>query len=81
MVDAKAMLGAAGERVQLLGVDANPKATAIDDVLSYTQLHGMLRKWQFLTGSLAQLRAGLARVRDPGAIAARPDRRTRRRCT
>ena len=56
MLDAKQMLGPAGEQVQLLGVDANPKATAIDDVLSYTQLHGLTGKWQFLTGSLAQLR-------------------------
>jgi cytochrome oxidase Cu insertion factor (SCO1/SenC/PrrC family)/thiol-disulfide isomerase/thioredoxin len=56
MLDAKRMLGPAAEQVQLLGVDANPKATAIDDVLSYTQLHGLTGKWQFLTGSLAQLR-------------------------
>jgi cytochrome oxidase Cu insertion factor (SCO1/SenC/PrrC family)/thiol-disulfide isomerase/thioredoxin len=56
MLDAKRMLGPAAKQVQLLGVDANPKATAIDDVLSYTQLHGLTGKWQFLTGSLAQLR-------------------------
>jgi cytochrome oxidase Cu insertion factor (SCO1/SenC/PrrC family)/thiol-disulfide isomerase/thioredoxin len=56
MLDAKRMLGPAAKQVQLLGVDANPKATSIDDVLSYTQLHGLTGKWQFLTGSLAQLR-------------------------
>ncbi len=56
MLDAKRMLGPAARQVQLLGVDANPKATAIDDVLSYTQVHGLTGKWQFLTGSLAQLR-------------------------
>ena len=56
MLEAKAMLGAAGSRVQLLGVDANPKATALQDVLSYSQLHGMLHAWHFLTGSLPQLR-------------------------
>ena len=56
MLDAKRMLGPAARSVQLLGVDANPKATAIDDVLSYTQLHGLTGKWQFLTGSLGQLR-------------------------
>jgi cytochrome c biogenesis protein CcmG/thiol:disulfide interchange protein DsbE len=56
MLDAKRMLGPGARQVQLLGVDANPKATAIDDVLSYTQLHGLTGKWQFLTGSLAQLR-------------------------
>jgi cytochrome oxidase Cu insertion factor (SCO1/SenC/PrrC family)/thiol-disulfide isomerase/thioredoxin len=56
MLDAKRMLGPAAKDVQLLGVDANPKATAIDDVLSYTQLHGLTGKWQFLTGSESQLR-------------------------
>jgi cytochrome oxidase Cu insertion factor (SCO1/SenC/PrrC family)/thiol-disulfide isomerase/thioredoxin len=55
MLDAKAMLGAAGSRVQLLGIDANPKATALEDVLSYSQLHGMLQAWHFLTGSLPEL--------------------------
>jgi cytochrome oxidase Cu insertion factor (SCO1/SenC/PrrC family) len=55
LVDAKAMLGSAGRQVQLLGIDANPKATAIDDVLSYSQLHGMLYQWRFLTGPLPQL--------------------------
>jgi cytochrome oxidase Cu insertion factor (SCO1/SenC/PrrC family)/thiol-disulfide isomerase/thioredoxin len=55
MLDAKRMLGRAGPQVQLLGVDADPKATSIQDVLSYTQLHGMLGHWRFLTGSRAQL--------------------------
>jgi cytochrome oxidase Cu insertion factor (SCO1/SenC/PrrC family)/thiol-disulfide isomerase/thioredoxin len=56
MLQAKAMLGSAGSQVQLLGVDANPSATSVQDVLSYSQLHGMLHDWHFLTGSLAQLR-------------------------
>ncbi len=55
MIDAKAMLGRAGAQVQLLGVDANPKATAIADVLSYSQVHGMVAAWRFLTGPLATL--------------------------
>jgi cytochrome oxidase Cu insertion factor (SCO1/SenC/PrrC family)/thiol-disulfide isomerase/thioredoxin len=55
MLDAKAMLGAAGAQVQLLGVDANPKSTSLEDVQSYSQLHGMLHAWYFLTGSLPQL--------------------------
>jgi len=55
MLDAKKLLGPSGSQVQLLGVDANPKATSIEDVLSYSQLHGMLREWRFLTGSLSQL--------------------------
>ena len=56
MLDAKAMLGAAGRRVQLLGVDANPAATSLQDVWSYSELHGMLRAWRFLTGSLPALK-------------------------
>ena len=55
MLDAKAMLGRAGDQVQLLGIDANPKSTSIEDVFSYSQLHGMLTAWHFLTGSLPQL--------------------------
>jgi cytochrome oxidase Cu insertion factor (SCO1/SenC/PrrC family) len=55
MTDAKAMLGPAASQVQLVGIEANPKATSIDDVLSYSQVHGMLYQWRYLTGSLAQL--------------------------
>jgi cytochrome c biogenesis protein CcmG/thiol:disulfide interchange protein DsbE len=56
MLDAKAMLGAAARQVQLLGVDANPRATSLEDVLSYSQLHGLLHQWRFLTGPVAQLK-------------------------
>ena len=56
MLDAKAMLGSAGRQVQLLGIDANPKATSIEDVLSYSEVHGMVHAWDFLTGSLAALK-------------------------
>ena len=56
MVDAKAMLGAAGSRVQLLGIDANPKATTVKDVRAYSELHGMVHSWHFLTGSLPALK-------------------------
>jgi len=55
LIEAKNMLGAAGSQVQLLGVDANPKATEVEDVLSYSQLHGMTYQWQYLTGTLTQL--------------------------
>ncbi len=55
LVDAKNMLGAAGDKVQLLGIDANPKAIAVEDLLSYSELHGMTYQWRYLTGSLAQL--------------------------
>ena len=57
LVDAKDMLGAAASQVQLVGVDANPKATEVEDVLSYSQLHGMTYQWQYLTGSLTQLQS------------------------
>ncbi len=55
MVDARDALGPAAKDVQLLGVDANPKSTQVDDVLSYTELHGMVGQWHFLTGQLSQL--------------------------
>jgi cytochrome oxidase Cu insertion factor (SCO1/SenC/PrrC family)/thiol-disulfide isomerase/thioredoxin len=57
MVDAKRFLGSAGGQVQLLGVDANPKATAVSDVRAYSRDHGMLHEWRFLTASLPQLRS------------------------
>ena len=56
MLDAKAMLGRAGSRVQLLGIDANPASISLEDVWSYSELHGMLHAWHFLTGSLPQLK-------------------------
>jgi hypothetical protein len=55
MLLAKELLGRAGEAVQLLGVDANPQATSVADVLSYSRAHGMVNQWDFLTGSRAQL--------------------------
>jgi cytochrome oxidase Cu insertion factor (SCO1/SenC/PrrC family) len=57
MVLAKELLGKAGENVQLIGVDANPQATSVADVMSYSRAHGMVNQWDFLTGSLTQLRA------------------------
>jgi cytochrome oxidase Cu insertion factor (SCO1/SenC/PrrC family) len=57
MMEAKDLLGAAGDQVQLLGVDANPAATSVSDVLAYSRAHGMVNQWDFLTGSPAQLRA------------------------
>ncbi len=56
MVDAKRMLGSAGSKVALLGIDANPSATSVADVRAYSELHDMTRAWHFLTGSLPQLR-------------------------
>jgi cytochrome oxidase Cu insertion factor (SCO1/SenC/PrrC family) len=57
MVLAKQLLGPAGDQVALLGVDANPAATSVSDVLSYSRTHGMLNEWNFLTGSLPRLKA------------------------
>ena len=57
MLQAKQLLGAAGNQVQLLGVDANPNATSVTDVLSYSRAHGMVNQWDFLTGSPAQLKS------------------------
>src|SRR5712691_36099 len=57
MVEAKQLLGTAGNQVQLLGVDANPDATSVADVLAYSRSHGLVNQWDFLTGSLAQLKA------------------------
>jgi cytochrome oxidase Cu insertion factor (SCO1/SenC/PrrC family) len=57
MVLAKELLGNAGKSVQLLGVDANPDAVKVSDVLNYSRVHGMVNQWDFLTGSAAQLKA------------------------
>jgi cytochrome oxidase Cu insertion factor (SCO1/SenC/PrrC family) len=57
MVQARQLLGAAGQQVQLLGVDANPDATAVSNVMAYSQAHSMVNQWDFLTGSDAQLEA------------------------
>jgi len=57
MVLAKQLLGPAGKSVQLLGVDANPDAIQVSDVLDYSRVHGMVNQWDFLTGSAAQLKA------------------------
>lgn len=55
MLAAKQLLGAAGSQVQLIGVDANPAATKVSDVMAYSRAHGMVNQWDFLTGTGAQL--------------------------
>jgi len=57
MLEAKQMLGAAGSQVQLIGVDANPDATSVSDVLAYSRAHDMVNRWDFLTGTPAELKA------------------------
>lgn len=56
MVEAKRMLGAAGSQVKLLGIGANPTATAVKWVRDYSRVHDMLNQWHFLTGPLPELR-------------------------
>src|SRR5579875_926899 len=56
MALAKRMLGSAGSEVQLLGVDANPTATSVADVRSYSAVHGLMRQRYFLTAQLPALR-------------------------
>ncbi len=57
MLAAKDLLGKAGDQVQLLGIDANPAATKVSDVMAYSRSHGMVNQWDFLTGSLPELKA------------------------
>ena len=55
LLRAKELLGPAASRVELLGIGANPEATQVKWVRAYSQAHGMMRKWRFLTGSLPQM--------------------------
>jgi cytochrome oxidase Cu insertion factor (SCO1/SenC/PrrC family) len=57
LLEAKTLLGpAAASQVELLGIGANPDATAVKWVRAYSQAHGMLHKWRFLTGTLPELK-------------------------
>jgi cytochrome oxidase Cu insertion factor (SCO1/SenC/PrrC family) len=56
MVAAQRLLGPVASRVALLGVDANPTATSIGDVRTYSELHGMVHAWHFLTDGLPELK-------------------------
>lgn len=55
MLQAKSMLGAHASDVQLIGINANPIATSVADVSAYSTAHAMTNRWDFLTGSRAQL--------------------------
>ena len=58
LTGAVSLLGpAAARRIQILGIDANPNATAVSDVRAYSQSHALMHSWHFLTGSKAQLEA------------------------
>jgi cytochrome oxidase Cu insertion factor (SCO1/SenC/PrrC family) len=55
MVQALRLLGPAALRVQLVGINANPRATSVADVAAYTRAHDMQGRWWFLTGSAPAL--------------------------
>lgn len=57
MYNAKARLGTAANHVALIAVNANPAATSIAEVQSWSIAHGMLHQWLFLTGSPGQLQS------------------------
>lgn len=58
MLDAKKQLGAsAASRVELVAVNANPAAASIADVREWSDKHGMLHQWLFLTGTNQQLQS------------------------
>jgi cytochrome oxidase Cu insertion factor (SCO1/SenC/PrrC family) len=57
MLQAVRLLGPAGKDVQLIGINANPQATRAADVRDYSAAHGMMHSWEFLTGTLSQLKA------------------------
>lgn len=57
MLQAQELLGAAGSKVALLAVNANPKATSVSDVMAFSRAHGMVNHWDFLTGPPAQLKS------------------------
>ena len=56
LLHAKELLGPAASRVALIGVGANPEATQVKWVRAYSQVHGMLHEWRFLTGTLPELK-------------------------
>jgi cytochrome oxidase Cu insertion factor (SCO1/SenC/PrrC family) len=57
MAEALKLLGGAASQVQLVGVNSNPDATSVSDVLQYSQIHGLEHTWEFLTGTVPQLQA------------------------
>lgn len=57
LLHAKELLGPAASRVQLLGIGANPEKTQVKWVHDYSRVHRMLHRWDFLTGSLKELKS------------------------
>lgn len=57
MVNAVQMLGPkAAKDIAMVGIDANPQAISVSDVMQYSKEHHMTNDWNFLTGSLSQLK-------------------------
>ncbi|HLW03504.1 MAG TPA: SCO family protein [Ktedonobacterales bacterium] len=58
MFNARQQMGtAAASKIALVAVNANPDATSVNDVQTWSLDHGMLHQWLFLTGSSQQLLA------------------------
>lgn len=56
MYSAKARLSSAeAQKVDLIAINANPNATGVSTVQSWSIAHGMLNQWSFLTGTSEQL--------------------------
>jgi cytochrome oxidase Cu insertion factor (SCO1/SenC/PrrC family) len=56
MLQAVRLLGPAASGVQLLGVVANPEALQVKNLRAFSQVHGLMNSWQFLTGTPAAVR-------------------------
>lgn len=58
MYDAKVQLGSsAANQVELVAINANPTASSVATVQSWSINHGMLHQWLFLTGTAQQLQS------------------------
>jgi protein SCO1/2 len=58
MYNAKTHLGAsAASQIELVAINANPTATSVAAVQSWSIQHGMLHQWSFLTGTAQQLQS------------------------
>ncbi len=58
MYNARARLGgSAASHVALVAINANPTATSVAEVQSWSINHGMLHQWLFLTGTAKQLQS------------------------
>lgn len=49
-------LGSYKKDLQLVAVNANPVANSVQDVYAWSKSHGMLNRWQYVTGSASALK-------------------------